>query len=91
MFQDFMLEKIAVQGGFLELLEVQLPGKRKMAIKDLLNGFTFSADAKVLWGPMDADIGRFWNFPTKVINNLPKLLTIRRISLAITCTDKISI
>lgn len=40
--------KIALQGGYLELLEVQLPGKRKMTIRDLLNGFVFSTDAKVL-------------------------------------------
>ena len=46
--QESKRVKIAVQGGFLELLEVQLPGKRKMAIKDLLNGFSFSAGAKVL-------------------------------------------
>ena len=30
--------KIAVPGGFIELLELQLPGKRKMAIGDVLNG-----------------------------------------------------
>lgn len=40
--------KIATRDGFLELLEVQLPGKRKMAVRDLLNGFSFSENAKVL-------------------------------------------
>lgn len=37
--------KIAVIGGFLHLEELQLPGKRKMTIKELLNGFTFSDQA----------------------------------------------
>lgn len=40
--------KIAVKGGFLILREVQLPGKRKMPVKDLLNGFNFKENAKVL-------------------------------------------
>lgn len=40
--------KIAVQGGFIVLEEVQLPGKRKMNIKDLLNGYKFHPGAKVL-------------------------------------------
>lgn len=40
--------KIAVSGGFLVLRDIQLPGKRKMAIKDLLNGYTFSPNSKVL-------------------------------------------
>lgn len=48
LIQESKKVKIAVREGYLELLEIQLPGKRKMAIKDLLNGFTFSADAKVL-------------------------------------------
>lgn len=39
--------KVAVQGGFLELLEVQLPGKRKMKVHELLNGTTFSETAHV--------------------------------------------
>ena len=37
--------KVAVIGGFLHLEELQLPGKRKMTIKELLNGFTFSDQA----------------------------------------------
>lgn len=39
--------KIAMPGGYLVLKEVQLPGKRKMAIKDLLNGYKFFPNAKV--------------------------------------------
>lgn len=31
--------KVAVKKGFLILKEIQLPGKRKMEVKDLLNGF----------------------------------------------------
>lgn len=34
--------KIAVQGGFIQLEEVQLAGKRKMPIRDLLNGLSSS-------------------------------------------------
>ena len=40
--------KISVKNGFLKLKEVQLPGKRKLAVKDLLNGFEFYPNAKVL-------------------------------------------
>ena len=40
--------KIAVTGGYINLLEIQLPGKRKMDIKSLLNGYNFSKDAKML-------------------------------------------
>lgn len=40
--------KVAVQDGFLKLREIQLPGKRKLAVKDLLNGYTFFPNAKVL-------------------------------------------
>ncbi|WP_081211634.1 methionyl-tRNA formyltransferase [Salegentibacter sediminis] len=40
--------KVALQDGFLVIEEIQLPGKRKMKIKDLLNGFNFSAEAKFL-------------------------------------------
>ena len=39
--------KIAVPGGFIILKEIQLPGKRKMSIKDLLNGYTVFPNAKV--------------------------------------------
>ena len=40
--------KVAVKNGFLELKEIQLPGKRKMTIKDLLNGYEFYPNAKVV-------------------------------------------
>ncbi|WP_324721250.1 methionyl-tRNA formyltransferase [Salinimicrobium sp. HB62] len=39
--------KVAVKNGFLELKEIQLPGKRKMSMKDLLNGYEFFPNAKV--------------------------------------------
>ena len=40
--------KVACKGGYINILEIQLPGKRKMAIKSLLNGFHFSESAKLL-------------------------------------------
>ncbi|OZV69741.1 methionyl-tRNA formyltransferase [Winogradskyella aurantia] len=40
--------KVACEGGFIEILELQLPGKRKMDVKSLLNGYTFSKKAKLL-------------------------------------------
>ena len=40
--------KVAVKDGFLKLLEVQLPGKRKMDIQSLLNGFQLNKNAKLL-------------------------------------------
>lgn len=40
--------KIFVNGGFINLLEIQLPGKRKMEIKDLLNGYQLENNAIVL-------------------------------------------
>jgi len=39
--------KVAVQGGYLFLNEIQLPGKRKMKIKDVLNGYEFKKEAKM--------------------------------------------
>ena len=38
--------KIAVKDGFIQILQIQLPGKKKMNTSELLNGVTFSADAK---------------------------------------------
>ena len=38
---------VAVQDGYLFIDEMQLPGKRKMKTRDLLNGFTFYKDAKM--------------------------------------------
>lgn len=40
--------KVAVKGGYILLKVIQLPGKRKMEISALLNGFKFEKDAKVL-------------------------------------------
>lgn len=40
--------KVACNGGYINVLEMQLPGKRKMDIKSLLNGFQFSKKAKLL-------------------------------------------
>ncbi len=37
--------KVAHQEGFLNIRELQLPGKRKMKAGDLLNGFRFGTDA----------------------------------------------
>lgn len=40
--------KVAVKGGYINIMEIQLPGKRKMDVKSLLNGYHFSKDAKML-------------------------------------------
>lgn len=40
--------KVAAKNGFLELLEIQFPGKRKMSAKDVLNGYEFKSGAKML-------------------------------------------
>ncbi len=42
------LLKVMVKDGYLLIKEIQLPGKRKMKTKDLLNGYQFENDAKVL-------------------------------------------
>jgi methionyl-tRNA formyltransferase len=39
--------KIAVQGGFIQILSLQFPGKKKMSTPELLNGMTFSEKASV--------------------------------------------
>lgn len=39
--------KIAVVGGFIQLLEIQLPGKRKMKTQDVLNGLKLDQNAQV--------------------------------------------
>lgn len=39
--------KVAVKGGYIELIILQLPGKKKMDVKALLNGFTFAKNAKM--------------------------------------------
>lgn len=38
--------KVAATNGFIQLLEMQLPGKKKMNSRDILNGTTFSDKAK---------------------------------------------
>lgn len=45
--QEGRAAKIAVAGGFIHLEEIQLPGKRKMKIKEFLNGFEFEKEAVV--------------------------------------------
>jgi len=42
---DKNILKIACPDGYISILEMQLPGKRRMDIKSLLNGFTFSEGA----------------------------------------------
>lgn len=39
--------KVAVTEGYLNLILVQLPGKKKMEVKSLLNGYTFNTNAKM--------------------------------------------
>ena len=40
--------KVAASGGYINILEMQLPGKRKMDVKSLLNGYHFEKMAKML-------------------------------------------
>ncbi len=40
--------KIAVKDGFIQVLSLQFPGKKKMTTAELLNGISFSEEAKVL-------------------------------------------
>lgn len=37
--------KVAVRGGYLQILELQLPGKRKMKISEVLNGLNLDENA----------------------------------------------
>ncbi|MCQ0112212.1 methionyl-tRNA formyltransferase [Zhouia amylolytica] len=39
--------KVAVRNGYIILNEVQLPGKRKMNVRDVLNGYEIKSDAYV--------------------------------------------
>jgi len=39
--------KIAIKDGFIQLLSLQLPGKKRMQVAELLNGITFTDSAKV--------------------------------------------
>jgi methionyl-tRNA formyltransferase len=40
--------KVAVKEGYINILELKLPGKRKMDAKSLLNGYAFSENAKMM-------------------------------------------
>ena len=40
--------KVACSDGYVHLLEMQMPGKRKMDVSSLLNGYTFDDNAKLL-------------------------------------------
>lgn len=40
--------KVAVEKGFIIIDEIKLSGKKKMDTKSLLNGYTFSSEAKIL-------------------------------------------
>ena len=40
--------KVAVNNGYINILELKIAGKRKMDAKSLCNGYTFSEDAKML-------------------------------------------
>lgn len=40
--------KVAVKGGYINILELKIAGKRRMDAKSLCNGFAFSGDAKML-------------------------------------------
>jgi methionyl-tRNA formyltransferase len=39
--------KIAVENGFIQVLSLQFPGKKKMSTPEFLNGITFSENAKI--------------------------------------------
>lgn len=39
--------KVAVRGGYIQLLEIQLAGKRKMNIQEVLNGLKIEKDARM--------------------------------------------
>jgi len=39
---------VMAPNGYITINEIQLPGKRKMDVKSLLNGYNFAKDAKVL-------------------------------------------
>jgi methionyl-tRNA formyltransferase len=40
--------KVAVKEGFINILDIKLPGKRTMDVKSLLNGYTFNIGSKML-------------------------------------------
>ena len=40
--------KVVVKAGYINIKEIKLPGKRKMDVKSLLNGYNFDEKAKML-------------------------------------------
>ena len=40
--------KVAVSDGFISILSLQMPAKKRMSVKELLNGQTFSSETKAL-------------------------------------------
>ena len=40
--------RVAIHGGYLDIQEIQLPGKKKMEVSALLNGYSFHNSAKLL-------------------------------------------
>ena len=40
--------KVAAKGGYVHLLEIQLPGKRRMSVGDVLNGLTLEKSAHMV-------------------------------------------
>lgn len=40
--------RIAIKGGYLDIKEIQLPGKRKMEVSALLNGYSFHKNSNLL-------------------------------------------
>ena len=40
--------RVAIKNGYLNIKEIQLPGKRKMEVSSLLNGYSFNNNAKLL-------------------------------------------
>lgn len=45
LFREGKTLKVAVKDGFISLEEIQLPGKRNMPVKELLNGFSLKENA----------------------------------------------
>ncbi|MCG9791148.1 methionyl-tRNA formyltransferase [Flavobacterium algicola] len=40
--------RVAVKGGYIEIVSLQFPGKKRMSSADLLNGISFSGEARAL-------------------------------------------
>ena len=40
--------KVAASNGYITIQEMQIPGKRKMDIKSLLNGYSFDENSKMM-------------------------------------------